>query len=783
MSAAKQPPLPVTSLDDPRIGIEDPLLAELVYATYSRLAGKMGGWRANLDRYSRLLSGTALVAVPGSKHMDALPPLVPGLKPLGWPDAKHTLRKRGLEPGDLDRIWSRSLELEGEECFARIELELLTALLPVELFRPFALMIAEGPRPTARRFERWMRLVARGDAPCGSPLNENSLKIMRSAFQRLLVHLKWHLGMDPEMEELAMRWETLPPLLDIATLKPSRKKRDTSAIPRREARRAYYTLVKTVNDRRSENHWDDHLNQLKPLRNLTLLGTLTSLAPRLETVATMTVLPQLREDGTYRTSGYIPEYECPWDHEVRPALLFANLKGRRDDFVVKAMHPELAKAYETYLGYAGIRELGAHPMWVSEWEYIDKVTGERVPRIRYQYAIREGRYVPRAKAGLGLTDDGILNVMATILGDFTARDNPHAARKLAFQLAPEAAAIHLAERGKGPFHLLREFTPGHILLDHTLASLASIYGDIAEINAPNRQEVSFVVGSMIWEMLYGDRGATMGLDIEAIRSARDVLHLAETQLSESTASADVLTAEICRLHAEEHPAQSQLVEVRTELRELRSEALEQRVALTETEFQRSVFLSQELDDQRDSTLRLERSLVERRDEERCNATRLTHALGEARRALDAAVAARVPLPEPVCHVPDLDAELRTLLDERPPAPAPDDALLVRRLVTFVEYAEVMKIKKNTLRAQVWEANKAGQDLRFPDGDPRAVWFQPLSEILVSHGPWRFFNWDALDKSKYNRIQLDEFRTILSRPMTGRKWINAAAALHEAELAA
>jgi hypothetical protein len=146
------PPESVYSLDDPRLGIDDPAMADFVHAVFSRVLGKLSGWRGSGDRYARFIAGIALVAPNG------LEKLCPTLRPLGWPDTKQALRRLGFTPDDIDDLWSRSILIEGEERLARLPLELLTCLFPPELWRALALIIDEGPHLTGRRFERWMRV-------------------------------------------------------------------------------------------------------------------------------------------------------------------------------------------------------------------------------------------------------------------------------------------------------------------------------------------------------------------------------------------------------------------------------------------------------------------------------------------------------------------------------------------------------------------------------------------------------------------------------------------------
>lgn len=771
MSATDIDPHPVTRLDDPRVGIENPELAELVYALLSRLTGKMAGWRRELDRYARLISGIAIVELGGSAPR---PALCPELRPLGWPDAKQALRKRGLEPHDLDLIWSRSITFEGEERLGRIDLELLTALLPVDLWPAVAMLIEEGPELAGRRLERWLRLVATGDAPCRSALGRASVKGMQSNFRKLLQDLQWLLRSDPSLAELAERWRDLPPMLDLRDIEVSKAEMDTSAMPRRDSRQAYYRLVRERERRAAKLSWDTELNQLKLLRNTAMHTTFTTVGPRVESLASMTVRPQKRDDGTYRTGGYLPEYECPWDHVIRPALIFANLKGQRDKFAVKVLPDELADHYNRYLDYAGIADQPAHPMWIAEWEYFDRRTGERLTRVDYMRAAKaeRGNFDVRPRPD-PVTENTIRHAMSVVLRDFSDRDNPHAGRKLAFQLAPEAVAVHLAEGGKAPTGPLDGYTPGHILLDHRLKELSEIYGGLADLNSPLRQEVSWIVACRNYELLYGDRGAILGLDADAIRAARDLLTETERQLGAAQQQTGELTAEIRQLHAEEHPSQVRYLELRSRLRDMRAAALENGAErMEEGEFRRTMLLGQEVDDERDQALRLERSLVEARDAARADAARLTRAVAEAENALRQAIAARVPLPEPVEEEPDIESELAMLLGDGEQEEGAE-ALLIRDLLTLPEYASVMRIKLDTLRLHLWTAQKAGTELRFPASHERNTWFQPLDEILVRHGPFRFFKWSALDKEKYSPAERTEFRKILSRPIRDTRWRRAA----------
>jgi len=163
---------------------------------------------------------------------------------------------------------------------------------------------------------------------------------------------------------------------------------------------------------------------------------------------------------------------------------------------------------------------------------------------------------------------------------------------------------------------------------------------------------------------------------------------------------------------------------------------------------------------------------------RSQLTRLTEIAAEARVALTEAVAARIPLPEPVADVPNIEAQLHELLGTKPPGEpaAPPKVVLVRELLTLPEYADAMDMKFETLRAQVWLAQKAGTALRFPEGDKHNKWFQPLDEILVSYGNWRFVKWAALDKSKYTPSQLAAFEKTLSEPISNVRWMEAERAI-------
>jgi hypothetical protein len=770
------PPEVVSSLDDPRLGISDRAMADFVHGVLSRLLGKTSGWRSSSDRCARLVAGIALVEPHG------LDQLCPGLQPLGWPDAKHALRRLGLTPDEIDDQWSRSILLEGEERRARLPLELLTYLFPAELWKALALIIEDGSEATGRRFERWMRLVARGEGPCASRLSEASLKGIRTVFHTLLRHIQWLSGADEGFASIAEGWRNLPPPLDLSDLNASKARHDRAAMPRRAARRGYFELLETARRRERKLSWESHLKLLKPKRDVAALGTLTMTGARVESMACMTVSPQKRADGTYRTGGYVPSYVCPWDGEVRPALLFTNLKGQRDLFVVKVIPTELGFRIDDYLGYAGIDEDGSHPLWVPEWAYFDLQSGLPSDRTTYQYEHKSGRYEARVRRA-AMDDDSFEYLTSKAVGAYTANDNPHAARKLAFQLAIDAAAIHIAEVGGGPLHLMRDQTPGHILLDHRLSTLASIYGDVRDLNSTSRQHTSYLLMKLMWEMLYGERGATFGLDLERITAARELVALVDAQLDASLSEVTRLNSEIEMLHDESHARQTPLLELRSEMRDLRAVALEHGAErMNEAEFRRLVLLGQELDERRDDILRLERRLVEVRDRERENSRRLTAAVAEARTEFDAAIAARVALPEPVREIPDVEAELARALETAPVgATADEDHLLVRRLLTLPEYSEAMDVELATLRVQMWYVRHNGKTLRFPEGDRRNNWFQPLDAILraptCGQHLW-FVDWDALDKARYTPAQLARFRKALAQPYRTPRWASAAASVDE-----
>jgi hypothetical protein len=780
----RRPPLePVTDLtdlSDPRLGIPDPELAQLVWCALSRQLGTTGGWRGWAYDINATLAGIGQLEVRHKEARGTKPRIEPAPFPdvpaSPWPGPENALRRLRLKPSDVDALWQEADQLEEE--FATLPLPLVVALYPPAIWPVVGAAIEWGSYELTRRLERWLRLAARGEAPGGRHLAPASLrKVMGSVrhFMRVLKALE-EAGYPSDLLE---RWQRIPDPIAIDRKWSSGRERPTQerVAPTLEPLRLLRAdlELKISQLERSER---GRLALREPLRDQSLLDLFVLTAGRLEPISLMLV------------SDFRWDYRCE-DGVDRPAVLMKELKGQRWVKRWKPIPEEAARRLERYINYLGIADQAEHTLWPGQWVHYETATG-------VQISGRAGRRLP---PGVSRMPDPTPQRKTQLSRHITRLLRPHVAGRV---------SAHLIRRfgQKTAKNVARDYLDAHpqtdeyitpevmamCLLDHAFGSLAARY---EELNRESfRERWSRVVAAGVWDYYAGDRGAKRGLDRERIVYAKRALQ--EAQADFHAAEQSLRELEGLQIEHEEGRSPSQrelaklvttsdreLAELRTKRQAMTSAVLSGEGELSEAEWRRYEVSRARIDDEieglRSVAVSEERRLTREieADQKRLSrlqregATelqRLKDIAVERRAELEAACTARVPISDHE-RPGDLQAELELLLTgveaaERQRSEQVEEPQLLRERLTAREYAAAMGIALGTLNRHIREALASETGFAFPVGDRRNAWFQPLNEIFEELSPRRrYFVFSRLDLSKYHPTQIARMKKTLEASPT------------------
>ncbi len=510
-----RPPIfpPISDLDslaDPRLGIDDPELARLVQAVFSRILGTTTGARPGVHLVMKMLAGAGRMTVwrpDGSVEEAPFPEL-----PTGWPhprSANRRLKRREEGPPDLCALWVDAESDDGPY-----------ALLPLryvcEYFHPLIWPVAAtairswGAAETQRRMGRFIKQESTRPAKSGPRkgelLSDGTLYTLVEGTSTFLHAVSFFALSDyrsssGEPAAGLERWLTLPPTLRVPRPGPHLKRvvrRD--APPLEVVRKELRALADEVDRRLSTAVGREAC--LRPYRGLVLLAVIACTAQRIGAVASLCV------------GSYDPKHLFP-DGEVGPALLFLVEKNGGVIPRWKALPPEPAAWLEGYLAYTGLATAGPlAPLWISEWE------------------------TPRAFGKPKLNGADPATLSAIVLPGSSA----HQLRHLGSQVATDAGDDYLAAN-RGYRRRMQALAFGEILLDHTeIHCDPFFYNDLASEEGRERWSRQAILG--VWDYLWGTSGAVQGPDVAAIRAAK-------SERDRQAAELAAAEGELLRLHEEQ----------------------------------------------------------------------------------------------------------------------------------------------------------------------------------------------------------------------------------------
>jgi hypothetical protein len=359
-------------------------------------------------------------------------------------------------------------------------------------------------------------LTCRGDRrPTGalSAITIDGLSIAFGRFARAVIELRKQ-SLDPSLK-LALPAEFRPWSKDALPKRRSayelgarlQRRNNTKAVPLRLVRLALQTLNSHIerNGRRPSYRLGLHL------RNRVLIGLL-ALGPRIGTVVRL----QVRD--------YDPLHEFP-DGTIGPALRFRWLKGLPGIYRWRGIPPLLARWIEAYFAYYGIASEPVSPFWVTKRAGVRQMEGPTVATLTA----------------------AVISTIARVQPPDDLREyRPHSFRHLAEQVCFGGAVEHLSEHGGELLHdEAGRGLPANpqvfcdCLLDHALHDISDRYKDVN--NEQGREVWGRFAALLVWDYVWGDKGARLIPDIGRIRVARSAL---ETQVdSERELRAHIRTLE------------------------------------------------------------------------------------------------------------------------------------------------------------------------------------------------------------------------------------------------
>lgn len=462
----------------------------------SRVLGEHG---ISLSRYlCRLLR--AYAHAPVTLAGQTLPAPCPDVERPGYcPQGPEVAARFEVTAQGFRDLYRRHKLLHGSD--VPLDLDMLRAFVPAELWRVLVALIADGPELAGDRVNVALAIEAetpirrdrrhRSDAvtPSQSALS-GVAGAARAVFRSLVA-----LGLSPALSGPLQRWQRVPP---VSTPVSQQTPGDTTAPARWRVRELWQRLDADIG-RRLPDGYADELEAIASMTADQMRRSGLFLLLRIRVVVMLMVVCGMRVGAISRlkVGHYLREWPCP-DGEQRPAIAARPGKTRRDEWVSpKPLPTGAAAVIETYLAYM-TRRLG--PLDPDG------------PLLHAGIRDRPFRRRDITKAVGGVT--GRQRALIPRGADPTHGYTCHPYRSACAQMlrSLEAHEWLAANRISASQHWLAE-----ALLDHALAGLDALYGGASKDE--DRERLTIVATELTWRMLTTDLGARRGPDGNAYRAA------------------------------------------------------------------------------------------------------------------------------------------------------------------------------------------------------------------------------------------------------------------------
>ena len=528
--------------------IGDPGLLRVVEVVLSVYLGE-GRSRRAADVYclSRTLAACGRTDIIRDGTVVAAP--FPQLREMPWPDGGKAMRALGLTRPQLSDLWRQAQHEQGS--MAVLDREILTTLVPLELWAVLAALIAEGPGIVVERLERYllelaMRLVppSRARRP-GATHSKRSLTTFATTLRRvmgILSDLHRRGAVHPSLDA----WGA-PPRVKVP--RAAAANTDRSAPARHQLRHTYRMLDEAYKERFGVERGDDELAVIEALpadqlvargawrlgRNRALFGLLCVTGSRIGAALALMV------------SDFDPEHVDP-DGNVGPAIALRPGKTMdADDIRWKPLPVGAGRIIQAHVlltrrlavetdgpgEFTRRRRLGLpedYPLFPASIKHL-----ERPWHSSGFYEALAGRVTrppARQTPWFGV-------VRYSTLTNHTSSDgklgySPHTLRRAALQMVREGGQEYCEER-RLPFG---PEVIASALLDHEIRSDPYGYADLNTLHG--RERLSRLGAQIAWEMLATDRGARKLKNAAAYHDAirkRDILQAELDRQSREIAAA------------------------------------------------------------------------------------------------------------------------------------------------------------------------------------------------------------------------------------------------------
>lgn len=426
-----------------------------------------------------------------------------------WPDEEYSLKDLDCDWDAIAARWT-VVSAAGES----LPDEVIAAFFPKRLWSSFWRLIALGPVGATRRIESTLQAAGHGLTLDGnlrpngalSAITVDGLSASFGRFARAVIELRKQ-SLDPSIAS------NLPSEFGAWTRDALPQRRSAFELGARQQRRNNTKAVRLRLARLTLQMLDNHIERNRRpsyqlglyLRNRVLIGILL-LGPRIGTVAALDV-------GDYERAHKFP------DGTIGPALHFRRLKGMPGVARWRGIPPTLGKWIDDYFAYFEIADDRAAPFWVT------KRQGDR--QMRRPTTVTLSAAVTASFARVQPKED--------------SRDyRPHSLRHLAEQVCFDAALQYLNENRRELLHDENgRGLPANpqvfcdCLLDHALHDISDRYKDIN--SADGREIWGRLAALLVWDYVWGSKGARTIPNIKRIREARVQLEEARRRETETRA--------------------------------------------------------------------------------------------------------------------------------------------------------------------------------------------------------------------------------------------------------
>lgn len=414
-----------------------------------------------------------------------------------WPDEEYSLHACGCEWDEIAARWSVA-----SGAGKPLADEITSAFFPRKIWPALWKVVSLGPVAATRRIEATLQaaghgLTLEGDLRSNGPLSAVTVDGLSASFGRLAraaIELRKEsldpsLALDLPAEFGAWTQDALPMRRTAFELGARQWRRNNTKAVRLRLTRLTLQVLNGHIERNGRPSYRLGLH----LRNRVLIGIL-ALGPRIGTVVALDV------------RDYDAAHEFP-DGVVGPALHFRKLKGLPGIARWRGIPPLLALWIAEYHEYYGIASLPTAPFWVTKRA--------------------DGRQLARPTAAT-LTAAAIAAVGRVQPPDDRRLYRPHSHRHLAEQVCFDAALDYLTENRRRLLHDENgRGLPANpqvlcdCLLDHALHDISDRYKDIN--NEDGREIWGRFAANLVWDYVWGEKGARTIPDLARIRASRAAL--------------------------------------------------------------------------------------------------------------------------------------------------------------------------------------------------------------------------------------------------------------------